>query len=118
MNRNIINSREFLSLSKNKTNLNDSNNNDDTISHENIISHVDTSALKEDLISYQVKFIKELQNVKDAFLKKLSDTEQNIVRNFKEKEYYEKYEKLLNLLEKENLFLKDELKRKVKVINI
>ena len=117
MNRNIINSREFFSLSKNKTSLNDSNNNDDTISHENIISHVGTSALKEDLVSYQVKFIKELQNVKDAFLKKLSDIEQNIERNFKEKEYYEKYEKLLNLLEKENLFLKDEFKRKVKVIN-
>ena len=62
MNRKIINSKEFLSLSKNKTNLNDSNNNDDIISHDG------TRALKEDLISYQVKFIKELQNVKDAFL--------------------------------------------------
>ena len=68
MNRKIINSKKFLSLSENKTNLNASNNNDDTISHDNIISHDGTRALKEDLISYQVKFIKELQNVKDAFL--------------------------------------------------
>ena len=45
----------------------------------------DTCALNEDFNSYQVKCIKEFQNVKDAFLKKLSDTEQNLERNFKEK---------------------------------
>ena len=47
----------------------------------------DTCALNENFNSYQVKCIKELQNVKDAFLKELSDTEQNLERNFKEKEY-------------------------------
>ena len=63
--------------------------------------------------------IKELQNFKDAFLKKLSDFEHNLERNFKEKkEYDEKYERLLNLLEKENLFLKGEIRRKDKVIKI
>ena len=61
---------------------------------------------------------KELQNVKDAFLKKLSNNGQNLEKKFKEKEYYEKYERLLNLMKKENWFLKDEIKRKEKVINI
>ena len=76
--------------------------------------------LKEDFDfnSYQVKCIKELQNVKDAFLKKLSDVEQNLEKNLEKKEYDEKYERLLNQLEKENLFLKDEIRRKNKVINI
>ena len=62
--------------------------------------------------------IKELQNFKDAFLKKLSDFEHNLERNFKEKKYDDKYERLLNLLEKENLFLKGEIRRKDKVIKI
>ena len=39
-------------------------------------------------------------------------------RNLKQKGYDEKYERLLNQLEKENLFLKDEIKSKDKVINI
>ena len=52
-----------------------------------VAASYDTCALNEDFNSYQVKCIKELQNVKDAFLKKLSDTEQNLERNFKEKEY-------------------------------
>ena len=63
------------------------------------------------------KCINELQNVKDAFLKKLSDIEQNLEKNLEKKEYDEKYERLLNQLEKENLFLKDEIIRKDKVIN-
>ena len=37
---------------------------------------------------------------------------------FKEKEYDEKYERLLNLLEKENLLLRDEIRREDEVINI
>ena len=37
----------------------------------------DTCVLKEGFNSYQEKWIKQLQNVKDAFLKKLSDIEQN-----------------------------------------
>ena len=72
VNHSTINSRECLSLLKNEINLADSNNNDNTISHDNIISHNDTCALKENLNSYQVKCIKKLQNVKDSFLKKLS----------------------------------------------
>ena len=91
VNHSTINSIECLSLPKNETNLSDSNNNDDTISHDNTNSDDDTCALKEDFNSYQVKCIKELQNVKYAFLKKLSDIEQNLERNFKEKEYDEKY---------------------------
>ena len=98
MNHNTINSREYLSLPKNEINLDDNNNNDDTTSHDNTISHDETYyALKEDFISYQIKCIKELQNVKDVFLKKLSDIEQNLKRNFKKKEYDEKYTRLLNL---------------------
>ena len=115
---NTINSRECLSLPKDDSNNHDdSNNNDDTISHDNTVSHDDTCVLKEDFNSYQVKCIKELQNVKDAFLKKLSDIEQNLEKNLEKKEYDEKYERLLNQLEKENLFLKDEIIRKDKVIN-
>ena len=113
-----INSRECLSLPKDDSNNHDdSNNNDDTISHDNTVSHDDTCVLKEDFNSYQVKCIKELQNVKDAFLKKLSDIEQNLEKNLEKKEYDEKYERLLNQLEKENLFLKDEIIRKDKTIN-
>ena len=110
-----INSGECLSLPKDEINHDDSNNNDDTISHDNTISHDDTCVLKEDFNSYQVKCIKELQNVKEAFLKKLSDIEQNLEKNLEKKEYDEKYERLLNQLEKENLFLKDEIIRKDKV---
>ena len=113
-----INSRECLSLPKDDSNNHDdSNNNDDTISHDNTGSHDDTCVLKEDFNSYQVKCIKELQNVKEAFLKKLSDIEQNLEKNLEKKEYDEKYERLLNQLEKENLFLKDEIIRKDKIIN-
>ena len=43
---------------------------------------------------------------------------ENVERNFKEKVYDQKCERLLNLLEKENLFLKDEIRRKDKVVNI
>ena len=64
---NTINSTECLSLSKEETIHDDSNNNDDTISHDNTISHDDTCVLKEDFNSYQIKCIKELQSVKDAF---------------------------------------------------
>ena len=39
-------------------------------------------------------------------------------KKLKKKEYNEKYERLLNQPEKENLFLKDEIRRKHKVINI
>ena len=69
MNHNTINSRECLSLPKNELNLDDSNNNDDTISHDNTISHNDTCAVKKNFNSYQVKCIKKLQNVNDAFPK-------------------------------------------------
>ena len=64
-----------------------------------------------------IRFSLIIQKRKDAFLKKLSDIEQNLERNFKKKEYDEKYERLLNLLEKENLFLKDEIRRKDTVVN-
>ena len=69
MNHNTINSRECLSLPKNEINLDDSYNNDDTISHDDTINHDDTCTLKEDFKSYQVKCIKELQNVKIPSLK-------------------------------------------------
>ena len=72
MKHNTINSRECLSLSKDEINHDDSNNNG-TISHVNTISHDDNCVLKEDF-----NCIKELQNVKDAFLKKLSNIEQNL----------------------------------------
>ena len=87
MNHNTINSTECLSLLKNEINVNDSNSNDDTISHDNTINHNDTCTLKEGINSYQVKRIKEHQNVRDAFLKKLSGIEQNLERNFKKKKY-------------------------------
>ena len=48
------------------------------MSHDNTISHNDTCSLKEDFNSHQVKYIKELQNVKSAFLKNISDIEQNL----------------------------------------
>ena len=64
-----------------------------------------------------IRFSLIIQKRKDAFLKKLSDIEQNLERNFKKKEYDEKYERLLNLLEKENLFLKDGIRRKDTVVN-
>ena len=69
-----------------EVNHDDSNNNDDTISHDNTISYDDTCVLKGDFSSYQVKCIKELRNVTDTSLKKLSDTEQNLERNLYEKE--------------------------------
>ena len=118
MKHNTINQRERLSLPKDEINHDDSNNNDDTISHDNSISHDDTCLLKEDFNSYLVKCIKELQNVKHAFLKKLSSIKQNLENNLEKKEYDEKYERLQNQLEKENLFLKDEIRRKDKVIKI
>ena len=73
VNHSTTNSWECLGLPKNKLNLADSNKNDDTISHDNIISHDYTCALKEDLNSYQAKCFRELRNFKDAFLKKLFD---------------------------------------------
>ena len=115
VNHNAVNSRECLSLSKNEINLANINNNDDIICHDISISHDDTCALKEDLNSDQVKCIKELKNVKDAFLKKLPNIEWNLEGRFKRKD--EKYERLLNLLEKENLFLKDEIRKKDKFVN-
>ena len=112
---NLFQVNQCLSLPKDEINREDSNNNNNTVSPNNTISHEDTCVLKEDFNSYQVKYIKELQNVKDAFLKKLSDNEQNLERNLKKKEHGETYEKLLNQLEKENLFLKDDIIRKDKV---
>ena len=73
MKHNTINSRECLSLPKYEIDHDDSNSNDDNTSHDNTISHDDACVLKEDFNSYQVKCMKKLQNVKDAFLKKLSD---------------------------------------------
>ena len=54
--------------SRDEITYDNSNNNDDIISHDNFMSHDDTCVLKEDFNSYQVKCIKELQNVKDVFL--------------------------------------------------
>ena len=51
--------------------------------NENTISHYDICVLKENFNSYQVKFIRDLQNVKDAFLQKLQDIEQNLGGNIK-----------------------------------
>ena len=118
INHNTINSRECLSLPKNEINLGDSNNNDDAISHDNTISHDDTCALKEDVYSYQLKSIKGFQNVEDPFLKKLCDIEQNLERNFKKKIIWWWIWETSKSTEKENLFLKDEIRRKDKVINI
>ena len=111
-----INSRESLSLHKEETAHDDSNNNDDTIIHGNTISHDDICVLKEDFNSYQAKCITKRQSVKDAFLKKLSDIEQNLEKNIEKKEFDDKYEKLLNQQDKENFFLKDEIGRKDKII--
>ena len=69
MNHNTISSKECLSLQKNEINVDDSNNDDDTISHDNTISHNNTCAVKENFNSYQVKCIKKLQNVNNAFHK-------------------------------------------------
>ena len=109
-----INSRECLNLPKDETTHDDSNDNDNNISHGNTISHDDTCVLMEDFNSNQTKCIKEVQNVKDAFLKNISHIEQNLGKNLEKKEYNEKYERLLNQLEKENLFFKDEIRRKDK----
>ena len=86
-----INSRECLSPLKDEINHDDSNNNGDTISHDNIIRHDDTSVLKEDFNSYQVKCIKEHQNIKDTLLKKLSDSEQNLEKHFLRKRNIMRY---------------------------
>ena len=83
VNHNTINSRECLGLPKNEINLDDNNNNDDTICHDNSISHNDTFALKDNFNPYQVKCIKELQKVKDAFLKSypiLNRTQKEVLR--------------------------------------
>lgn len=85
MKHNKINSRECLSLPKNESNHDDSTSNDDTISHGNTISHDNTCVVKEGFSSYHVKCMNEPQNVKNAFLKKLSDIEQNLGRNLKKK---------------------------------
>ena len=77
MNLNTGNSRECLSLPKDEINHDYSNSND-TISHNKTISHDNSCVLTEHFNSYQVKCIKEFQNVKDAFLKKLFGTEQNL----------------------------------------
>ena len=45
---------------KDEITRNDSNNNDDTVSHNNTISHDDNCVLKQDSSPYQVKCIKEL----------------------------------------------------------
>ena len=82
-----------------------------------IISHDDSCALKEDFNSHQIKWIKKLQNVKDAFLKELSDFE-CLEINLKKKDYSDKYERLLNKIEKKNLFSKNKIRRKDKVTNI
>ena len=54
---------------------------------------------------------------KDVFLKKLSFIEENLEKIIKKKEH-EKYERLLNQLVKENLFLEDKIRRNDRVINI
>ena len=69
MNHSTNKSRKCLSLPKDEINHDDSINNDDTISHDITVSHDDTCVLEEDFNSYQVKCIKEFQNVKDAFLR-------------------------------------------------
>ena len=60
---------------------------------------------------------KRLQNVKDAFLKKLSDIE-CLKINLKKEEYGDKYERILNKIEKENLFSKNKIRRKDQATNI
>ena len=116
--QNTINSRECLSVPKEETIHDDSINKDDTISHYNTISYDDACILKANFNCYQIKFIKNLQSVNDTFLIKLSDMEQNLQKNLERKEFDEKYERLLNQLEKKDLFWKNEIRRKYKVINI
>ena len=70
MKNNRINSRQCFSLPEDKTNHDDSNNHDDNIIDDNTIILDDICVLKEDFDSYQVKCVKKLQNVKDAFLRK------------------------------------------------
>ena len=82
-----------------------------------IISHDVPCVLKEGFRFYQIKWIKKLQNVKDAFLKELYDFE-CLKINLKKEEYGGKYERLLNKIEKENLFSKNKIRRKDKVTNI
>ena len=82
-----------------------------------IISHDDPCVLKEVFNSYQIKWIKKPQNVKDALLKELSDFE-CLKINLKKEEYGDKYERLLNKMEKKNLFSKNKIRRKDKVTNI
>ena len=82
-----------------------------------IISHDDPCVLKKVFNSYQIKWIKKPQNVKDAFLKELSDFE-CLKINLKKEEYGDKYERLLNKIEKENFFSKSKMRRKDKVTNI
>ena len=65
MKHNTIDSRECLNLAKDETNH-----------HVNTIIHDGTCVLKTLFNYYQVKYIKELQNVKNAFLKKLPGIEQ------------------------------------------
>ena len=67
---NRINSRQCFSLPEDKTNHDDSNNHDDNIIDDNTIILDDICVLNEDFDSYQVKCMKKLQNVKDAFLRK------------------------------------------------
>ena len=57
------------------------------------------------------------EGLKTLSLKNLSHIEQNLGRNFKKKEHGENHGRLLNQLEEENVFLKDEIRRKGKVIN-
>ena len=85
MKYNTINNRECLSLPEYKIKHNDSNKNNDTISHDNTINHDDTLVLKVYFNSHQIKYSKEIQNVKDAFLKILSNIEQNFEKNLKKK---------------------------------
>lgn len=49
-------------------------------------------------------------------LKKLSDIEQNLEEILRKKKFDEKYERYLNQLENQNVFLKDGIRRKDKVI--
>ena len=78
MKHNTTNCIECLRLSKDEINHDDNSNNDDTVSHDNTISHDDTCVLKDDFNSYQVKYIKVIQNVRNGFFKKLFDIEQNL----------------------------------------
>ena len=91
-------------MPKEETIHDDSINKDDTISHDNTISYDDACILKANFNCYQIKCIKNLQSVNDTFLIKLSDMEQNLQKNLERKEFDEKYERLLNQLEKKDLF--------------